>query len=75
MLVVRLGQIERCIIIFLFQNKKDANQNSHERPFMRKAKRIDFISRFAFPVAYLVFNIMFWTIALYINESHHSGRK
>lgn len=59
--------------LFPQESTKDANQNTAERPFMRKAKRIDFISRFAFPAAYLAFNIVFWTVALYYNESYHNG--
>ncbi|XP_076118132.1 glycine receptor subunit alpha-2-like [Mytilus galloprovincialis] len=63
-----LSRKKRPIIEEMFfkssNNKKIETQDP--RPFMKEAKRIDFISRFAFPVVYIIFNILFWIVTMYL---------
>lgn len=41
-------------------NDPDPVSDKSDRPFLGKAKKIDLISRIAFPAVYLLFNFFFW---------------
>lgn len=43
-------------------NVQDPDKDENRRPYLGRAKKIDKISRIAFPAVYLFFNFLFWVI-------------
>jgi uncharacterized membrane protein len=41
---------------------------AREMDYLKRARTIDKIARFAFPVAYVIFNTVFWIYYMYLND-------